>query len=53
MTGRPIARKDFVAGICAVIVDKDTAPRWNPATPDGVTDELLNRIIAPLPAAEV
>jgi enoyl-CoA hydratase len=44
-----IRRPDFVEGVRAVIVDKDNAPRWNPATPDGVTDDLLDQLFAPLP----
>lgn len=43
---------DFAEGVRAVIVDKDNAPRWNPATPEGVTDALIDSIFAPLPAAE-
>jgi enoyl-CoA hydratase len=27
-------------------------PRWNPATPEGVTDDLIEAIFAPLPANE-
>ena len=34
---------------CAVIVDKDNAPKWDPPTPEGVTDDLLDAIFAPLP----
>jgi enoyl-CoA hydratase len=35
-----------------VLVDKDNAPRWSPATPEGVNGELLDTIFAPLPAQE-
>jgi len=35
-----------------VIVDKDNAPVWNPATPEGVTPDRLDAIFAPLPANE-
>jgi enoyl-CoA hydratase len=45
-------RRDFLEGVRALIVDKDNAPRWDPATPEGVTDHLLDQIFAPLPAAE-
>jgi enoyl-CoA hydratase len=31
-----------------VIVDKDNAPRWRSATPDGVTAARLDDIFAPL-----
>ncbi|MFX5945222.1 enoyl-CoA hydratase/isomerase family protein [Acinetobacter baumannii] len=43
---------DFAEGVRAVIVDKDNAPRWNPATPEAVSDALLDSIFAPLPANE-
>ncbi|MFM9936736.1 MAG: enoyl-CoA hydratase/isomerase family protein [Novosphingobium sp.] len=49
---RVLVRPDFAEGVRAVIVDKDNAPRWNPATPEGVTDEMLDAIFAPLPANE-
>jgi enoyl-CoA hydratase len=45
-------RSDFAEGVRAVIVDKDNEPKWDPATPEGVTDELLDAIFAPLPAEE-
>jgi enoyl-CoA hydratase len=35
-----------------VIVDKDHAPKWNPATLEGVTEDLLDGIFAPLPSGE-
>ncbi len=43
---------DFLEGVRAVIVDKDNAPRWSPATPQDVSDGLLNAIFAPLPVHE-
>jgi enoyl-CoA hydratase len=49
---RVLSRPDFAEGVRAVIVDKDNAPQWNPATPEGVTDDLLDEIFAPLPAKE-
>ncbi len=45
-----VRRPDFVEGVRAVIVDKDNAPRWNPATPEATTDELIDSLFAPLPA---
>lgn len=50
--GRVAQLPDFAEGVRAVIVDKDHAPRWNPATPEGVTDTLLDTIFAPLPQGE-
>lgn len=42
-------RHDFIEGVRALLVDKDNAPTWDPATPEGVTDSMLDRIFAPLP----
>lgn len=50
IASRVLTRPDFAEGVRAVIVDKDNAPKWNPATPEGVTDELIDSIFAPLPA---
>ena len=36
----------------ALIVDKDNAPHWDPATPEEVTDAMIDAIFAPLPARE-
>ena len=49
---RVVQRPDIVEGVRAVIVDKDHAPRWDPATPEGVTDHMIDRIFAPLAADE-
>jgi enoyl-CoA hydratase len=47
---RVVQRHDFLEGVRAVIVDKDNAPKWNPATLEGVTEAMLDDIFAPLPA---
>ena len=49
---RVVQRPDFAEGVRAVIVDKDNAPRWDPRTPEGVTDHAIDRIFAPLDEAE-
>jgi len=43
---------NFIEGVRAVIVDKDNAPQWHPATPEGATDALIDAIFAPLPDNE-
>ncbi|MBB5709662.1 enoyl-CoA hydratase/isomerase family protein [Sphingomonas xinjiangensis] len=43
---------DFAEGVRAVILDKDNAPKWNPATPEGVTQNQIDAIFAPLPDHE-
>ena len=52
LAARMIARHDFAEGVRAVLVDKDNAPRWDPAKPEQVTPEMLDAIFAPLPAGE-
>ena len=47
---RVVQRHDFLEGVRAVIVDKDNAPKWDPATLEGVGEDLLDAIFAPLPA---
>jgi enoyl-CoA hydratase len=49
---RVVRRHDFLEGVRAVIVEKDNAPRWQPATLEGVTRAMLDEIFAPLPADE-
>jgi enoyl-CoA hydratase/carnithine racemase len=38
---RPGAASEAVEGVRALAIDKDHAPRWNPASIDGVTPEML------------
>ncbi len=47
-----VQRHDFLEGVRAVIVDKDNAPRWDPATPEAVSDHVIEQIFAPLPEDE-
>jgi enoyl-CoA hydratase/carnithine racemase len=47
-----VQRHDFLEGVRAVIVDKDNAPRWDPATLEGVSDHVIEQIFAPLPEDE-
>jgi enoyl-CoA hydratase len=49
---RVVHRHDFIEGVRAVIVDKDNAPKWSPIDLDGVTDDMLDAIFAPLPSGE-
>lgn len=46
--GRVARTHDFQEGVRAVIVDKDNAPKWSPAGIEGVTDETLDALFAPL-----
>ncbi len=49
---RVVQRPDFIEGVRAVIVEKDNAPNWSPATLDGVSDAMLDEIFASLPPTE-
>jgi enoyl-CoA hydratase len=52
LAARMMLRSDFIEGVRAVLVDKDNAPRWDPATPEGVSEQMLDAIFAPLPEGE-
>ncbi|MBA4354413.1 MAG: enoyl-CoA hydratase [Novosphingobium sp.] len=52
ISARVLTLPDFAEGVRAVIVDKDNTPKWSPATPEGVSDALLDTIFAPLGAAD-
>ena len=41
-------RPDFAEGVRALLVDRDNKPIWHPATPDGVTDHMIDTIFSPL-----
>ena len=52
IASRVLIRPDFAEGVRAVIVDKTNDPAWEPATPEGVTEDLIDAIFAPLPGNE-
>jgi len=49
---RVLVLPDFAEGVRAVLVDKTQDPKWMPATPEEVSDELIDSIFAPLPPQE-
>jgi enoyl-CoA hydratase len=49
---RVVQRHDFVEGVRALLVDKDNSPRWEPPTPEAVTEHLIDTIFAPMPEGE-
>ena len=52
IVSRVIHGHDFYEGVRAVIVDKDNAPHWRPATLVDVADAEIERHFAPLPRDE-
>jgi len=48
-----IGGHDFIEGIRATIVDKDRNPRWQPATLDGVTPDIVDRHFKSVGALEL
>ncbi len=52
IASRVLTRPDFAEGVRAVIVEKTHDPKWDPATPEEVSDELIDSIFAPLPESE-
>lgn len=52
LAARMIVEPDFAEGVRAVLVDKDNAPRWNPAAPEGISEAKLDAIFAPLPEGD-
>jgi len=52
LAGRVARTHDFREGVRALLIDKTGDPKWDPATPEDVTDEMLDVLFAPLPASE-
>jgi enoyl-CoA hydratase len=52
LAGRVVRTHDFREGVRALLIDKTGAPQWDPATPEDVTDEMLDVLFAPLPESE-
>lgn len=52
LTNRMFLSGEFVEGIRALLVDKDKAPKWNPATLEDVSDTMVAEFLSPLPAGE-
>jgi enoyl-CoA hydratase len=52
LAGRVVRTHDFREGVRALLIDKTGDPQWDPATPEGVTDEMLDVLFAPLHGSE-
>jgi enoyl-CoA hydratase/carnithine racemase len=52
LAGRIVRTHDFREGVHALLIDKTGNPKWDPAIPEEVTDEMLDVLFAPLPPTE-
>ncbi len=49
---RGVRTHDFIEGVRALLIDKDNRPDWQPATPEAVTDAMIDELFAPLEVSE-
>jgi enoyl-CoA hydratase len=52
LASRVVRTHDFREGVRALLIDKDNSPQWDPPTPEGVDQEMLDVLFAPLPPSE-
>ena len=52
IAARMIMRSDFAEGVRAVLIDKTGDPEWSPATPEDITEAMVDTVFAPLPDGE-
>jgi enoyl-CoA hydratase len=52
LASRVVRTHDFREGVRALLIDKDNNPQWDPATPEEVSDEMLDVLFAPLHGSE-
>lgn len=52
LAARVAQTHDFIEGVRALLIDKDNSPRWQPRTPEDVTDAMIDELFAPLPEGE-
>ena len=52
IVARIFRHHDFYEGVRALLLEKDNAPKWDPATPEGVTDAMVDEYFKPLPPRE-
>ncbi len=49
LAGRVVRTHDFKEGVTALLIEKHNEPKWDPATPQGVTEAMLDDLFASLP----
>jgi len=52
LAGRVVQTHDFREGVNAVLIEKHNDPDWDPPIPEGVTEEMLDALFAPLPKSQ-
>jgi enoyl-CoA hydratase len=52
LASRVARTHDFIEGVRALLIDKDNQPRWNPAHPEQVGEQMLDELFVPLPVEE-
>jgi enoyl-CoA hydratase len=52
LAGRVVRTHDFREGVRALLIDKDNSPQWDPPTPEGVDQEMLDVLFEPLHGSE-
>ncbi len=52
LAAKVVRTHDFGEGVRALLIDKDNAPQWGPATPAEVTAAMLDDLFAPLPPGD-
>jgi hypothetical protein len=48
MVRRNFEHGEILEGVRAVVIDKDNAPHWTPATLDAVTSEMIGQFFSPV-----
>jgi enoyl-CoA hydratase len=52
LAGHVVRTHDFIEGVHALLIHKHNEPKWDPPTPEGVTDAMLDELFAPLPPGQ-
>jgi enoyl-CoA hydratase/carnithine racemase len=52
LASRVVRTHDFREGVRALLIEKDNSPQWDPPTPEGVDQEMLDVLFEPLHGSE-